>query len=140
MGMTLAQLAAEKQNEYKDEIILANVNGKLKELGEEYSDVTFVTTSTSIGNETYRRSVVLLMLAAIDKIDRNIDRVVVEYSLSKGLYCTFDGDFRPDKEFIDEVKSVMHSMVEKDLPIKKELMKISDAMNLFKENSVTASG
>ena len=27
MGMTLAQLAAEKQNEYKDEIILANVNG-----------------------------------------------------------------------------------------------------------------
>ena len=62
MGMTLAQLAAEKQNEYKDEIILANVNGKLKELGEEYipdSDVTFVTTSTSIGNETYRRSVVL---------------------------------------------------------------------------------
>ena len=112
MGMTLAQLAAEKQNEYKDEIILA----KLKELGEEYipdSDVTFVTTSTSIGNETYRRSVVLLMLAAIDKIDRNIDRVVVEYSLSKGLYCTFDGDFRPDKEFIDEVKSVMHSMVEK---------------------------
>ena len=25
MGMTLAQLAAEKQNEYKDEIILANV-------------------------------------------------------------------------------------------------------------------
>ena len=140
MGMTLAQLAAEKQNEYKDEIILANVNGKLKELGEEYipdSDVTFVTTSTSIGNETYRRSVVLLMLAAIDKIDRNIDRVVVEYSLSKGLYCTFDGDFRPDKEFIDEVKSVMHSMVEKDLPIKKELMKISDAMNLFKEKGMT---
>lgn len=32
MGMTLAQLAAEKQNEYKDEIILANVNGKLKDL------------------------------------------------------------------------------------------------------------
>ena len=30
MGMTLAQLAAEKQNEYKDEIILANVNGKHK--------------------------------------------------------------------------------------------------------------
>ena len=56
------------------------------------------------------------MLVALDKLDRNIDRVVVEYSLSKGLYCTFDGDFRPDKEFIDEVKSVMHSMVEKDLP------------------------
>ena len=32
MGMTLAQLAQEKKNEYKDEIILANVNGKLKEL------------------------------------------------------------------------------------------------------------
>ncbi|MFQ7393939.1 MAG: hypothetical protein ACLRMX_01420 [Lachnospira eligens] len=41
-----------EENEYKDEIILANVNGKLKELGEEYipdSDVTFVTTSISIG-------------------------------------------------------------------------------------------
>jgi len=28
-------------------------------------------------------------------------------------------------------------MVEKDLPIKKELMKISDAMNLFKEKGMT---
>ena len=37
MGMTLAQLAAEKQNEYKDKIILANVNGKLKELGKNIS-------------------------------------------------------------------------------------------------------
>ena len=78
MGITLAQLAQEKQSEYKDKIILANVNGKLKELGEEYTpdkEVTFVTTSTSIGNETYRRSVVLLMLAAIDKVntDNHID-------------------------------------------------------------------
>ena len=142
MGITLAQLAQEKQSEYKDKIILANVNGKLKELGEEYTpdkEVTFVTTSTSIGNETYRRSVVLLMLAAIDKVntDNHIDRVVVEYSLSKGLYCTFDGGFKPDKAFIDEVKSVMHNMVEKDLPIKKELMKISDAMKLFKEKGMT---
>ena len=47
MGMTLAQLAAEKQNEYKDEIILDNVNRKRKELGKEYipdSNVTLVTT------------------------------------------------------------------------------------------------
>ena len=44
----------------------------------------------------------------------------------------------PTKEFIDEVKSVMAQYgCREDLPIKKELMKISDAMNLFKEKGMT---
>ena len=121
MGMTLAQLAAEKQNEYKDEIILANVNGKLKELGEEYipdSDVTFVTTSTSIGNETYRRSVVLLMLAAIDKIDRNIDRVVVEYSLSRSLSQTMIAEYKTkliDKSILQRKLAELYDIAEEEV-------------------------
>ena len=82
MGITLVKLAMEKQSEYKDRIILANVDGKLKELNEEVSPekkVDFVTVATSVGNETYRRSVLFLMLAAIEKIDKDnvIDRVVV---------------------------------------------------------------
>ena len=105
MGKVLAQVAEESKDSYKNAIILASVNGKLKELNEDYDadkKVEFITTATSIGNETYRRSVVFLMLAAINKIDlsRKINRVVVDYSLSKGLYCTFEGEFKPTQEFI----------------------------------------
>jgi uridine kinase len=111
MGMTLAQLAAEKQNEYKDEIILANVNGKLKELGEEYipdSDVTFVTTSTSIGNETYRRSVVLLMLAAIDKIDRNILSNFKNYNKMSDLFNILNRDQNVSNSFLNPAQQKMY--------------------------------
>lgn len=141
MGITLVKLAMEKQSEYKDRIILANVDGKLKELNEEVSlekKVDFVTVATSVGNETYRRSVLFLMLAAIEKIDKDnvIDRVVVQYSLSKGLYCTFEGGFKPDDEFVVQVKKEMNRLSEKDLPIIKNSMKISDAMNLFEERGM----
>ena len=53
-----------------------------------------------MGNEAYKRSVLLLMLNAIHKLDTDnkIKRVTVEFSLSKGLYCDIKGDFEITEE------------------------------------------
>jgi len=141
MGKKLYDIVAEKQAEYNNTIILAKVNGKLKEINNDEVDeasVTFVTTDTSIGNEAYRRSVLFLMLAAIDKLDTDnkIDRAIVEYSLSKGLYIDFEGDFKVTDAFIDAVKQKMHEMVEANLLITKTLMKLADGMKLFEEQGM----
>ena len=63
-GTTLAQLAMEYQDAYADEIILAKVNGKLRELNKQITgpcDVRFVTVADRDGKRTYRRSVTLLL-------------------------------------------------------------------------------
>lgn len=59
---TLLELAKEEQLKTKDTIILAKVDGKLSELNNwaiEDQNVEFITTATVLGNEAYRRSVLL---------------------------------------------------------------------------------
>ena len=70
--MLLSQMAAEAAKDYKYDIILANVNGKLTEISDmDITDekVEFITVGETMGNEAYKRSVLLLMLNAIHKLD-----------------------------------------------------------------------
>lgn len=142
MGKILSQLVSEAQKDYNNGIILVKVNGTLQEISDtvvEPESVEFVTTSTSIGNETYRRSAVLLMLDAVYKTAgrENIDEVSVEYSISKGLYCKLHGRVKPTQEFLGRVKEKMLETVREDKPIKKTLMKTRDAVALFKKHGMT---
>lgn len=103
--MLLSQMAAEAAKDYKYDIILANVNGKLTEISDmDITDekVEFITVGETMGNEAYKRSVLLLMLNAIHKLDTDnkIKRVTVEFSLSKGLYCDIRVILRLQKNFL----------------------------------------
>lgn len=136
MGMTLAQLVKESQEQLKNRIILAKVNGRLHEIDDTEitgQKVEFVTTDTAIGNETYRRSVVLMMLKAIYKTASKgtVEKVCVEYSLSKGLYCNIKGSQKVTEAFLSEVKEKMLRDAAADLPIEKRLMKTREAIALF---------
>ena len=136
--MLLSQMAAEAAKDYLYDIILANVNGRLTEISDvDITDekVQFITVGEAMGNEAYKRSVLLLMLNAIHKLDTDnrIKRVSVEFSLSKGLYCVIKGDFEITEEFLRQVKEVMREDVKKKLPIKKQGMKTSEAIKLFKK-------
>lgn len=138
MGKTLAMLAAQAQELHNNRIILAKVNGRLHEIDDREihdEEVSFVTTETAIGNETYRRSVVLLMLNAVYKTAPagSIERVCVEYSISKGLYCSVRGSLQITEEFLSAVKEKMHRDAAADLPIQKQLMKTRDAIALFEK-------
>ncbi len=137
MGKTLYELAYEKQQKCTDAIMLAKVNGKLTEITEKNIDgdnVEFVTTKTSIGNETYKRSVVLLMLNAFNKLKDKEDygEICVEYSISKGLYCDLKGAVKNvTEEFIAGIKEIMLEDVKKDIPIRKNTISTSEAVKLF---------
>ncbi|MGN0317581.1 MAG: nucleoside kinase [Lachnospira sp.] len=142
MTGTLRDYVKANQEKYNNSIILAKVDGKLSEITDKDisgANVEFVTTSSSVGNDTYRRSVLLLMLCAIDKIDaeKKIENVCVEFSISKGLYCDFTGDFEVTDEFVSKVKQTMMDMVEQDLPIVKSQMSRGDAIKLFESKGMT---
>lgn len=137
----LKDLADEKQGGYGGRIVLARVNGKLAELtGEADSGdkIDFITTAHSDGALTYKRSATLIMLKALyDVIPRQeIDKVKVDFSLSKGYYCTVKGDTELTEEKIFAVKKRMLEIVEADIPITKRTLKTGEAVENFRKHGM----
>ena len=133
----LSDLAREHQNEYDYPIVLAPVDGKLRELNnlvERDSRIEFITTKSNIGIQTYRRSVVLMMLSAIYDVaseEMVPPKVKVLYSISKGYYCEIDAEFEVDEDFLNRVSARMKEVVKLDLPINKKSLAVDEGRELF---------
>lgn len=135
-GTTYGQIAADYQKDYKDDIVLVFVNGKLQELFKRLkSDCTiqFETTAGEIGNKTYRRSINLMLVKAVYDVAGHdaVRKVRIHFSVSKGYYCTVDGDVTLDQDFLDRIDARMHEMVDMDMPIHKRSVHTDDAIALF---------
>lgn len=142
--MTLKEMAAQVAKDYEHQIILAEVDGKLRELNKEAEgqNIKFITTASVIGIETYKRSAVFMMLAAISKIASKelASKVKVDFSLSHGLYCVLDGQNEVDEDFINKLREKMQELVEMDVTINKMQMSISKASEMFKLNGMNSKG
>lgn len=135
-GTPYQQIAGEFQDRYDNDIVLVYVNGKLQELRKRVkSDCTldFETTGGSIGHETYKRSMSLLLVKSIyDAYSREkVQKVRIHFSVSKGYYCTVDGDVVLNQEFLDKVEGRMRELAEKDIPIDKRSVGTDEAVALF---------
>jgi uridine kinase len=88
--VTLGQLAEKYQEYYPDQIILAMLSGKLRELNKKVDrsgTLSFVTVKERAGRKTYRRSVTLLLQKAVEKLYGNEACLKVMHSLGEGYYC-----------------------------------------------------
>jgi uridine kinase len=132
----LLDIAKEYQKEYKYDIILAYVNGKLRELlkpVEKDCTVRFITTADTIGHKTYTRGMILVLLKAFyaEFGSENIKKVSVEYSLGNSLYFDYEGTEALTEERLNAVKSKMKEIVEADIPFDKRSIGTDDAIDLF---------
>ena len=134
-GTELLELAQRYQRKYQDDIVLAMVNHKLSELWKPAQDgdkITFLTTGTVSGNETYRRSVVMVMLKAFyDVYGHKINNINVMYSLSKGYYCEVDGDLQVTRDALYQVKTRMTEIIKAAMPFEKHVISTTEAMEFF---------
>ena len=134
-GTELLELAQRYQRKYQDDIVLAMVNHKLSELWKPAQDgdkITFLTTGTVSGNETYRRSVVMVMLKAFyDVYGHKINNINVMYSLSKGYYCEVDGDLQVTRDALYQVKTRMTEIIKAAMPFEKHVISTNEAMEFF---------
>lgn len=135
-GTKLIDIARKCQDSHKYDIVLAICDGKLSELYKEAvdgSNIIFITTESTCGNEAYKRSATLLMLKAFYDIcgNNNIEKISVQYSLSKGYYCTLQGKEKLTKDLIYRVKGHMQNLVNQDIPIDKDTLSTNDAIDLF---------
>ncbi len=136
VGTSLLEISKEHQKSYDADIMLALIDGKLQELFktvEKDCTVSFETTSDSTGRKTYIRGMILLMLKSFYRVlgKDNIRKITVEYSISNGLYCDYDGEIPLDHKKIEEVKACMKELVNEDVPILKKSIGTDEAIELF---------
>ena len=135
-GTTLIEIAALHKEDYKDDIVLAKYNGNLTELSKavtEDAEIEFLTTADKDGRRAYRRSVVFLLQRALMQVYPRPEHAYlrVEHSLGQGDFCTFEGVDEITDGKIEELKKVMHDLVEKDIPLEKNTIKTSQAREMF---------
>lgn len=138
-NMILADLAEKFQSEIDSKIVLGFINGKLSELTKSITnedEVSFVTIKDPIGFETYRRSLLLLMLKAAYDVGR-MD-ISVMYSIKDALYCEPNRKkaYVLDDDFIDAVKNRMEELISQDITIEKENLSTDQVVKLFKERKM----
>ena len=66
-----------------------------------------------------------------------VKKVRIHYSVSKGYYCTVEGNLKLDQAFLDQVEEYMKHMVEQRMPIKKRSVSTDNAVDLFEKYGMT---
>lgn len=136
-GITYGEIAAEYEK--KDRILLAKADKRLRELFKEAEDgceIEFETVGTKAGYNTYRRSLIMLMLKAFYHVvgdNSNIDRIGVHFCVSDGYYCTMRGKAELSQKLLDEVKEYMEYLVQQAVPIYKKTEATYEARKKFQE-------
>ncbi len=140
-GTPYRTLAADFQDRYKYDILLADRDNKLCELHKTLDrDCTlrFITAADKPGKQTYERSAVFVMLKAFyDTVGRErVERLSVEYSISNALFIQASGDFTLDGKLLERVEARMREISEAKLPIKKSALSTEDAAELFEKEGL----
>ena len=135
----LKDVAKEVQDRFSHEILLATVDGKLQELHKKVKEgtrVEFLTAADKPGIQTYRRSVILILLKAFYEVvgAEHIRKVSVEYAIANGLFIESDGDFEKTQELVDRIKAKMQEYVAAQIPIMKRNVTTDEAIEIFRRH------
>ena len=132
-GTRLEDIAKKYQSYYKDPIVLATFNNKLRELSKTVKcdgTLSFFTMTDRDGKRTYRRSVTILLQKAVYNLWGKQAKVRVFYSLGEGYYCELEG-MKLDKIMLLSLKQEMLRLVDADIPLTKQSAKTDTARELF---------
>ncbi|WP_455542916.1 nucleoside kinase, partial [Intestinibacter sp.] len=114
-------------------ISLAVVNNELKELTtyiKEDSDVKFLDTKSPDGLRVYTRTLNLVFIMACKCLFKD-SRVVIEHSLSNGVYCEIHLGRPITDEEVAQIKEKMDKIIAKNYDINKTIYSKKEAIEKF---------
>lgn len=137
-GISLSKIAAEQRKNYENDIILASVDGRLKELStvlEQDCSISLITAADSSGHKTYVRGVCLMMLKAAYEIigNENLHKLWIDYAIGESLYCEAEMEGTLDEECLREIEDKMREYVERDIPFEKRAYSTDDCISMFEK-------
>lgn len=131
--ITINEIYKEHQSKYKYPIILAKVNGRLKELSAQLTDdstIEFVDLTAKEGNRVHVNGLIFVLQYAVKKIYGPGANILVQHSLDKGVYI--QTTFKLTEEKLENIKLVMKEIIKKDIPITKVTIDRIEAKKYFK--------
>lgn len=133
-GISLLELKDEFQQDFTTTIIAAKVDNDIEELTYQLNrdaKVEFIDLTTDDGMRIYRRSLSFILVKAANDLfpDRE---VIINHSISKGLYFEIQGDEVLTEEEVVKIKKRMMEIAKAKIPFVKERVPIEEARDLFK--------
>jgi len=114
--------------------VAAAVNNELRDLHWKIYEpvkIKFIDLTTDTGNRIYLRSLSFVFIRAAREVIPNCD-VMVEHSLSKGLYCEING--KPlTTALVESIEKRMQEIINADEPIEKMEVSREEALDIFTE-------
>lgn len=141
-GTTYQEIAADFQHMYEHRIVLVFVNQfRLQELTKRLkqdSQLEFITIADKIGHDTYKRSLCFLLVKAVHDVGGHdkVERVRIHFSVSKGVFCTMEGDVELSEAFLSDVEKRMRQLAGERIPIKKRSVNTNEAVRQFGEHKM----
>ncbi len=135
-GTTFLDIAQQYQSQYRDQIVLAVFNNKLRELNrtiEADGVLSFLTTADTKGRKAYRRSMVMLLEKAVFHLYGTKAKLRVMHTLGQGQYCELEGVADLTQELLDEISTEMRRFAASDIPIQKHTIHTDAAIARFME-------
>jgi uridine kinase len=132
-GISLLELSEGYKEGHKSIIVAARVNNDIKELNFQLNEdckVEFIDLTNDDGIRIYKRSLYFILIKAVHDLfpDR---RVVINHSISKGLYCEVKGKDELTQNDVNELEQHMSKLVEARIPFVKRVIPIEEAKDIF---------
>ena len=141
-GTLLKDLAKDYEQDFKNEIILAKVDGIYKELNDKVKKdctVEFFDLTDRGANSIYLNGLILLTVYAYKKLFGFKENIIVRHSLDKGLYIETNNTITEDD--IIKLQATMIDAVAEEIDIQKVTVSRLEAMEYFKAvNDNTKAG
>ena len=138
-GLTFADVAKDYQDKFKYPIILAKAKNKYRELSDyivDNDDIEFVDLKDRMGNLVYVNSLVYLASYAVTEAFGRNAKIIVKYSIDKGIYI--ETNFDLDIEKCKILKAKMKELAEKNIAITKCRVERYEAIEYFELNKETS--
>ncbi|MCR1954035.1 nucleoside kinase [Clostridioides mangenotii] len=138
LGIPLKKIAEDFEDEHKGKICIASVDNKLRELNYIIAKdcvIKFIDTTEEDGKRVYFRVLSFVLVMACKELFGD-GKVVIEHSLSKGLYCEVHTGRELNKNDLENIKRLMQEKIDKNYDIEKIEMSRDEAIKIFNDNKL----
>ena len=134
-GTTLLDISKKFQKDFKDKIIIGEINGILSELSTPVlssCEVRFYDRNSSVGNKVYELGLLFILVKVFnDKFNKDIK---VIHALDKGIYIKCKDITEKDLEVVSKE---MQRIIDVNIPIDKLLINRKEAIKYYSNRNMT---
>ena len=135
---TYLELAKKFQKYYDSQILVVNVDNKLKTLNKKIEvsgNVEFFDITSSYGFKCYQKSAGLLMICAAKEVLGDDTQIYMEHTINDNYFGRFINREVTESE-IQQIEDRMKELVEDDLAYEKIYMRLEEAISIMKEQKM----